>query len=87
MRWVSRLLDWLCDSFGVAITFDGDLMAPDGTEAWWPAPEKELRARALATYLLDDGGEGWPVEQIYGLLVADGWAWNGRHWVAADGLR
>jgi len=24
-----RRIDWLC--------FDGNLMAPDGTEPWWPA--------------------------------------------------
>ncbi len=35
MRCVYRLLDWLCDLLGVAITFDGDLMAPDPDEAWW----------------------------------------------------
>lgn len=80
---LDRLLDWLCQRLGVCIRFDGNLMAPDGDEPWWPAPEKETRARALATYLLDDGGDGWPVQDIYALLQADGWTWNGRHWVEA----
>lgn len=30
-----RLLDWLC-ARAVCLRFDGDLMAPDGTEPWWP---------------------------------------------------
>jgi hypothetical protein len=34
---------------------------------------------------VDDGGDGWPVEDIYALLEADGWRWNGRHWVEVDG--
>ena len=82
MRWIYRLLDWLCDLLGVGLSFDGDLMAPDGSEAWWPAPtsEQEIRARALATYLLDDGGAGWQSQDIYAFLQADGWTWNGRHW-------
>ena len=37
MRWVSRLLDWLCERIGLRLCFDGNLMAPDGTESWWPA--------------------------------------------------
>jgi hypothetical protein len=78
------LLDWLCERIGLRLVFDGNLMAPDGTEPWWPAPEKETRGRALATYLLDDGGDDWPVEEIYALIEADGWAWDGRHWVEAD---
>lgn len=35
MRWVSRLLDWLCERLGLCIRFDGDLMAPSGDEEWW----------------------------------------------------
>ena len=81
---IDRLMDWLCARLGLCIDLGGNLMGPDGSEPWWPAPEKELRARALATYLLDAGGDTWPVEDIYALLEADGWAWNGRHWVAED---
>jgi hypothetical protein len=36
MRWVCRLLDWLCDLVGLRLSFDGDLMAPSGDEEWWP---------------------------------------------------
>lgn len=32
---LDRLLDWLCDHVGLCIKFDGNLMAPDGTEDWW----------------------------------------------------
>lgn len=84
---LDRWLDWLCQRLGLCIRFDGDLMAPSGDEPWWPAApatEQETRARALATYLLDDGGDAWPAAEIYALLQADGWAWNGRHWVEAD---
>lgn len=35
MRLLTKLLDWLCERLGVCIRFDGDLMAPDGSEAWW----------------------------------------------------
>ena len=81
---LDRFIDWICQKSGLRLCFDGNLMAPDGDEEWWPAPakpEQEIRARALATYLLDDGGDGWPVQEIYALLQADGWTWNGRHWV------
>ena len=81
-RWIDWLLDWVCARLGVCIDLGGDLMAPSGDEEWWPASEKEMRARALATYLLDGGGGEWPVEDIYGLIEADGWVWNGQHWVA-----
>lgn len=82
MRWAwRRLMDWLCERIGLRLCFDGNLMAPSGDEEWWPASEREVRGRALATEMLDDGGDGWPVEDIYKLLEADGWAWNGRHWV------
>lgn len=36
MRLLNRFLDWLCARIGLCITFDGNLMAPDGTEEWWP---------------------------------------------------
>ena len=83
-RLVDRVLDWLCGRVGLRLCFDGNLIAPTGDEDWWPAPaisEREMRGRALATYLLDDGGDGWPVQAIYALLEADGWTWNGFHWV------
>lgn len=35
-RWIDRVLDWVCERLGVCIRFDGDLMAPDGSEPWWP---------------------------------------------------
>jgi len=28
-------LDWLCERIGLRLCFDGNLMAPDGTEPWW----------------------------------------------------
>lgn len=86
-RLLERLADWICARIGLTITFDGNLMAPTGDESWWPAPaisQRELQARALATCLLDDGGDGWPVQDIYALLEADGWTWNGAHWVEVD---
>ena len=35
VRLIERLADWICERIGLAICFDGDLMAPDGSEAWW----------------------------------------------------
>lgn len=29
------ILDWVFDKINLNITFDGDLMAPSGDEAWW----------------------------------------------------
>lgn len=46
--------------------------------------DKETRARALASYLLDDGGDTWPPEDIFEFLEADGWTWTGQHWVEVD---
>lgn len=78
---LERLLDWLCDRLGLCIDLGGNLMGPDGTESWWPAPDQETRARELASYLLDDSHHTWTAEDIYSLLLADGWRWNGSHWV------
>lgn len=49
--------------------------------------DKETRARALASYLLDDGHDAWPAEDVYEFLEADGWQWTGDHWVEVDHAR
>lgn len=30
-----RFVDWILSKIDMDITFDGDLMAPSGDEAWW----------------------------------------------------
>ena len=42
--WRDVLADWL----GVAMSFDGDLMAPDGSEPWWPNPVGDGKHRTEA---------------------------------------
>lgn len=49
MRWAwRRLLDWLCELIGLRLCFDGDLMAPDGSEPWWIDGAVEDGSDALA---------------------------------------
>lgn len=41
---------------------------------------KEYKARRLAENLLDGPAYEWGVEDIYELMLHEGWTWNGSEW-------